>query len=585
MTDDGGKDFYDDYWSRTEDQRIYGPMARHTRRLIRSILNGLYYRSVVDVGCGEGTLLRNLFGDRNDLRKVGTDLSPLAVEMAAGKNPGIEFKALDLVNDALSERFDLVICSEVIEHIDEDYAAIRNLAQMTGKYLVITTLGGRMRRHEPDIGHLRNYDPESLKTAVSKAGLKPVRLFQWGWPFFSPLYRDLQASMGHKAHEVTTGSFSLTQKLLSWILFLLFLLNRRYKGDQLVLLAEREQPAPLLSPLDDDPFVSVVIPVRNEEAFMQQCMNSLQQLDYPPDRMEVIFADGRSTDRTVEMARQAGFTVVDNPGLKISSGRNVGFAASKGDIVAFTDADCIFDPQWLRKATRYFRESGIGGLSGPTRVPPDQDAFGKAVGITFDLARMVGTTVHFDNVAAAYEADDLPGCNCFYRRETLDAVMPTNSAIFSNEDVEMNASIRRIGFKLLMTPDVEVFHYKRSSPMRFCKQMHTFAIGRLQLGMRDSSYLRPGHWVAGIGIPIAALLILVAGSLHWEIWAWAVFMMLLPVGALACYGTGKHSRAVGAKVVTALLMLVMGWVSGFLRQMIFPMKQVSPDDQRNKDSN
>ena len=185
MTDNDGKDFYDDYWSRTEDQRVYGPMARHTRRLIRSILSGLYYRSVVDIGCGEGTLLRNLFGDRNDMRKVGTDLSPLAVDMASRKNPGIEFKTLDLVNDALPERFDLVICSEVIEHIPDDQAAIRNLAEMTGKYLVITTLGGSMRRHEPDIGHLRNYDPEALKAAVSDAGLKPLRFFQWGWPFFS----------------------------------------------------------------------------------------------------------------------------------------------------------------------------------------------------------------------------------------------------------------------------------------------------------------------------------------------------------------------------------------------------------------
>lgn len=584
MSEDGGKEFYDDYWSRTEDQRIYGPMARHTRRLIRSILSGLYFRSVADIGCGEGTLLRSLFGDRNDLRKVGTDLSPLAVEMAAGKNPDIEFMTLDLVQETLPEQFDLVICSEVIEHIPDDQAAILNLAKMTGKYLVITTLGGRMRRHEPDIGHLRNYDPEALKTAVAEAGLKPVRMYQWGWPFFSPLYRNLQAAMGHKAHEATTGSFSVLQKLLSHLLYIAFLLNRRQRGDQLVLLAEREQPAPSLPELGDEPSVSIVIPVRNEEPFMEQCIASLRKLEYPKEKVEVIFADGQSTDRTVEIARQAGFTVVDNPGLKISSGRNVGFAASKGDIVAFTDADCIFDPQWLRKAVGRFVESDAGGLSGPTRVPEDQDSFGKGVGIVFELASMLGTTVHFDSVDESYETDDLPGCNCFYRREVLNSVMPTNSAIFSNEDVEMNASIKRLGYKLLMTPDVEVFHYKRSSPVRFWKQMHTFAIGRMQLGKRDRSFLKAGHWIAGLGLPIAAILVLVAGLLNWQVWAWAAATALVGLALPACYGVLKYSPMVGAYVVLALVMLVTGWVSGFLKQLLIPTEHKQTTAEGRKGS-
>jgi GT2 family glycosyltransferase len=564
--------FYDDYWSQAEDQRMLGPVARHQRRLIRSILQGLYYRSVVDVGCGEGTLLRDLFWDRDDLRKVGTDLSPLAVKLAAAKNPGTAFHVLDVSGEALRERFDLEICSEVIEHVPDDEAALRNLVEMTGSYLVITTPGGRMRAHEKDIGHLRNYDPQALKARIEKHGLNVVRMYQWGWPFYSPPYRNLLEKLGGRTRELTEGSFTLMRRVLCWILYVTFLFNRRTKGDQLVLLAERPRTPPSVTPLNTDPFVSIVIAARNAEPFMEQCVNSLNGLDYPRNKYEVIFADGRSTDRTAELARSAGFRVVDNPRLKASAGRNVAFADSKGDIVAFADADCIFDPAWIKNAVRHFQESAVAGVSGPTKVPADQNAFGKAVGLTFELAQLVKMTVHLERVGKVTDIDDLPGCNCFYRREALQAVMPTNTALFASEDVELNASLRSLGFRLAMTPDVEVFHYKRSSPGRFWHQMHTFGAARARLGKRDPTYVKPGHWLAGIGIPVSVLAVLVSGLFYWEVWAVAALAALLLGIALIMYGTARASFAVGLNAPLAFVMLVTGWPIGFLQELLSPKR-------------
>ena len=240
MAETNATEFYEDYWSRTEQQRMYGPVARHTRRLIRQAIAGLEYRTVLDVGCGEGSLIRDLASRRAGLDITGTDLSPRAIELAARKNPALQFKVLDLAAAPLPQRFDLVVCSEVIEHIPDDGQAVRNLAAMTGHYLVITTLGGRRRRHEENIGHLRNYDPAALAAMVAATGLHVARLIQWGWPFYSPLYRNALERWVGRDRGLGTGAFGWPARAAAAALYALFLLNSARKGDQLVLLAERQ---------------------------------------------------------------------------------------------------------------------------------------------------------------------------------------------------------------------------------------------------------------------------------------------------------------------------------------------------------
>lgn len=572
------EDFYEDFWSRTEDQRIYGPVGRHTRRLIKGLIKDIPYRSVLDVGCGEGSFLKELKQLRPGLKAVGADLSVQAVKMAAQKNPEMEFKVFDLRNGPLNEKYDLLIFSEVIEHVEDDAAALSVLARMTDGYLLLTTLGGRMRRHESQIGHLRNYDPEELCRMIEGSGFNVRKMIQWGWPFFSPLHRNLLEMMGDRMKDATTGEFGVGRKIISILIYFLFFLNSWRKGDQLVILAEKRRVKPEILPLEDEPKVSIVIPVKNEEFFMDQCVKSLKALDYPSDKLEVIFADGRSEDRTAEMARSAGFKVVDNPGLTVSAGRNKGFAASTGRVVAFTDADCKFDPKWIRNALKYFEDAAVAGVSGPTNVPDDQDLFGKAVGSIFELAGKLGATVHLANVDKVRETDDIPGCNAFYRREVLDVIMPVRSVLSTNEDVEMNAIIREMGFRLLMTSDIRVEHYKRSTPMRSFRQMHAFAIGRLKLGRRDHRFLKPSHWAVGVGIPLLVTVILITGCINSAVWAGAAGVLVVALFLTFVLMARIHGVEMAWNIMVALVCMSTGWLSGFLRELFYPLDSHLPAD-------
>ncbi len=312
--------------------------------------------------------------------------------------------------------------------------------------------------------------------------------------------------------------------------------------------------------------------MRNEEFFMASCIKSLRELDYPADRLEVIFADGRSTDRSAAIAKEMGCRVLDNTGLKCSAGRNIAFAASRGDIIAFTDADCTFEPAWVRNAVRHFQQHPeFAGLSGPTRVPPNQDHFAQAVGVVYELAGMAGNTVHLDGVATLHEADDLPGCNAFYRREALATVMPMTTDLYSAEDVAMNADLKRKGFRLALTPDITLWHFKRSSPRRFWRQMYSYAIGRLQVGRRDRSLLKPAHWAMGVLPPAVALLILVLGCFKpWIFVAAAVAALAVAACVFVVYSLKKSPRT-AAWLMLAMGIFVCAWPLGFLREWFWPV--------------
>ena len=100
---------------------------------------------MLDIGCGQGSLLAELKLEFPYIELCGVDISKTGVELAQKRVPEGQFWVIDVAREVLNKKCDLVICSEVLEHIVDDTAAIRNLRQMTGKYLLISTPQGKMR--------------------------------------------------------------------------------------------------------------------------------------------------------------------------------------------------------------------------------------------------------------------------------------------------------------------------------------------------------------------------------------------------------------------------------------------------------
>ena len=231
---------YDSIWSGGwDDMRRYGPMARHSRRIMLEMTRGLEPGSILDVGCGEGSLLLALARQHAGARLTGVEIADGAIALAQRALPGGEFAVLDISRDRLEKTFDLVVCADVVEHIADDDAALRNMAAMTnpGGHVVVATLQGRMRRFEADVGHVRNYAPGELQAKMARAGLALDRIVEWGFPLYSPFYRDLLEALGARG---TMGRYGAFRKLVCHLIYSVFLFNSSRKGDYIFVRARKK---------------------------------------------------------------------------------------------------------------------------------------------------------------------------------------------------------------------------------------------------------------------------------------------------------------------------------------------------------
>ncbi len=176
-------------------------------------------------------------------------------------------------------------------------------------------------------------------------------------------------------------------------------------------------------PLDRPPRVSIVVCAYNADRTMDACLASLRTLNYPD--YEVVVVNDGSTDTTlaISQAHQAAyqadptappFVLVDQPNKGLSVARNVGAAASSGAIIAYTDSDCVPDPDWLAFLVYRFVRSGFVAVGGPNFPPPEPSLVPAAVAVS------PGGPTHVlldDEVA-----EHIPGCNMAFTREALESI-------------------------------------------------------------------------------------------------------------------------------------------------------------------
>jgi glycosyltransferase involved in cell wall biosynthesis len=225
---------------------------------------------------------------------------------------------------------------------------------------------------------------------------------------------------------------------------------------------QRWYTAPGLPALPEYPKVSVVICAYNAEATMDACLASLQELRYPA--FEVIVVDDGSTDRTGTIADgYEGIHVIHQENEGLSAARNVGIAASLGEIVAFTDSDCVVDPDWLHYLVATFLATGLPAVGGPNLPPPEDSVVAACV------AASPGGPLHV--LLDDLEAEHIPGCNMAFRREVLEEIGgfdPIYRA--AGDDVDVCWRLQDRGYRIGFSPAAMVWHFRRNTVKAYVGQ-------------------------------------------------------------------------------------------------------------------
>ncbi len=215
-------------------------------------------------------------------------------------------------------------------------------------------------------------------------------------------------------------------------------------------------------PLPRSPKVSVVVATYNGSRTLQNCLESLQRLNYADH--EVILVDDGSTDRTPEIAKlfpSVRYIRQTNQGL--SAARNTGIRAARGEIVAFTDDDCRADEDWLYYLVGDLFQGDFAGIGGHNFLPPEDSCVAAAVVVS------PGGPAHV--MLTDQEAEHIPGCNMAFFKWALEQVGLFNPIYRkAGDDVDLCWRLQERNLKIGFSPAGFVWHYRRSTVKAYLKQ-------------------------------------------------------------------------------------------------------------------
>ncbi|MGC2203469.1 MAG: glycosyltransferase [Stellaceae bacterium] len=228
----------------------------------------------------------------------------------------------------------------------------------------------------------------------------------------------------------------------------------------------RQYKGLLPPPLHRYPRVSVVVCAYNAERTMDRCLASLAVLNYPD--YEVIVVNDGSSDRTLEIAESYGYCrIISQPNRGLSAARNVGAEAATGEIVAYTDSDCVADPDWLTYLVAKMEASRLAACGGPNFPPPEDDLVPAAVAVA------PGGPTHV--LISDELAEHIAGCNMAFRRDVLlelggfDPIYRT-----AGDDVDICWRFQDAGYTIGFSPAAVVWHFRRNTVAAYCAQQRGY---------------------------------------------------------------------------------------------------------------
>jgi SAM-dependent methyltransferase len=205
-------DAYDKMWHELSDFLRYNPGARNRRRLVVDAIrrHAPSAQAIADVGCGLGEMIAFLASRMPDRMFTGIDFSPDAIASCRKRFPRQTWTVADITNAELSGSFDAIICSELLEHLDEPDSAVRHVARMLAPAgtLIVTVPNGKVFATERAFGHVRHPTAQTLSSWFDRADLDVIELYRWGWPGYLAFKYAVNLKPS-RALEVGSGEYSL----------------------------------------------------------------------------------------------------------------------------------------------------------------------------------------------------------------------------------------------------------------------------------------------------------------------------------------------------------------------------------------
>ena len=263
-----------------------------------------------------------------------------------------------------------------------------------------------------------------------------------------------------------------------------------------------------LPPLGLDPIVTVVIPCLNEKHHVDRCVQDVMAQDYPPHLLEVIIADGGSTDGTRERLDSLSgdnprMRWIDNPGKLQSAGLNAAIRVARGDIIIRLDAHCECARDYVRQSVMVLRETGAWNAGGSQRGKP-QNPFQHAFCAALRSRLAMGGAAYRHPGAEGFV--DTVFCGAF-RREVFELAGAFDPAAITNEDAELNQRILECGGHIYLSPRIITHYYPRRDILEVARQYFRYGQRRARTLLKRGRFPRITPAIPFLATCVGALLV------------------------------------------------------------------------------
>lgn len=318
--------------------------------------------------------------------------------------------------------------------------------------------------------------------------------------------------------------------------------------------------------------VSVIIPCRNEQNTIVYLLQALYDQTYSRQDMEVVIADGMSTDLTRERIEEfiaahldLHILTVDNPQKIIPAGLNRAIEAASGEIILRLDAHSVPYPDYIARCVQAMEEGKGDNVGGVWEIQAG-DTTWPARGIAAAASHPLGVgDAHYRHAEQARPVDTVPfGC---FSRQLFERIGYFDETLLTNEDYEFNARLRKVGGRVWLDPSIRSIYFARSSFSELARQYWRYGYWKVRMLRRYPETIR---WRQALPpllvLSLAGLFLL---SFLSRIFAW-IFMLELLSYSIILITAGFHSSKVKRdfslliSVPLAIATMHFSWGSAFI---------------------
>lgn len=316
------------------------------------------------------------------------------------------------------------------------------------------------------------------------------------------------------------------------------------------------------------PFVSVIVPIRNEREYIQNCLTSILKSDWPADQMEVLVIDGASDDGTIEIVQaiaknDSRLKLMHNPRRIQTVALNLGIDAAVGDMVLRVDGHAEVEPDFVSQSVKALVDHPECWCAGGMVETVNDTVLGKVIAAATSCPIGVGNSQFRIGTFEGY-VDTVPFP--IYWKWVFDRIGNFDEELVRNEDDELNARVVEHGGKIYLTPAIRSRYFSRSSFAKLWKQYYQYGVWRIRTVQKRGSasvrYLVPLAFVMCVILSLTMAAIFPVTAI-WVAGCAALYFVGLLVGAMMVSRRTGWFGFVTSPIVFAILHFSYGLGSLF----------------------